>query len=186
MLRIAIPKQEQYDEVTDLFIYTEERTLELEHSLYSLSLWESKWKVPFFDDAKKVGSKSGEQILDYIKCMTINRDGIPDDTYLFITPEILKQIMTYIEDPMTATTFKERNATSKNHVAHNAQFITSELIYSFMFSLNIPLECERWNLNRLMVLIRCCQENNKSPEKMSKREVADYHRALNSARRRKR
>ena len=90
MLELVIPKSEQYDETRNLFIYTEERTIKLEHSLYSLSLWESKWKVPFIEDGK-VGSKTGVQILDYIKCMTINRDEIPDDTYSFITGEMFNR-----------------------------------------------------------------------------------------------
>lgn len=182
MLELIIPKSEQYDESRNLFIYTEERTIKLEHSLYSLSLWESKWKVPFVENGK-VGNKTGAQILDYIKFMTINREEIPDDTYSFITGEMFNEIKKYVEDPMTATTFSNRRGTSNNHVARNAQFITSELIYSFMFSLNIPIECEHWNLNRLLVLIRCCEENNRAPEKMSQREVVDYHRMLNQMRR---
>ena len=182
MLKVLIPKNEQYDEGKNLFIYTEERTLKLEHSLYSLSLWESKWKVPFIVEGK-ITDKTGEQVLDYIKCMTLNRDEIPDETYSFLTNEMFNEIIKYIEDPMTATTFSKRNVTSRNHVARNAQFITSELIYSFMFSLNIPIECEHWNLNRLLTVIRCCEENNKAPEKMTKQEVMDMHRKLNQQRR---
>lgn len=182
MLKLLIPKGEQYDEGRNLFIYTEERTLKLEHSLYSLSLWESKWKVPFIVEGK-IANKTGEQVLDYIKCMTLNRDEIPDETYSFLTNEMFNEIIKYVEDPMTATTFSNRNVTSRKHVAHNAQFITSELIYSFMFSLNIPIECEHWNLNRLLIVIRCCEENNKGPEKMTKQEVMDMHRKLNQQRR---
>ena len=53
MLKITIPNIEQYDEVRNEFISTKEQVLQLEHSLVSLSKWESKWCKPFLSKEEK-------------------------------------------------------------------------------------------------------------------------------------
>ena len=42
----------------------------------------------------------------------------------------------------------------------------SELIYWYMSQLGIPFECDKWNLNRLLTLIRlaAAKQNNQKPD----------------------
>jgi hypothetical protein len=173
MLQITIPAVEQWDEINQEFITTKEQTLQLEHSLVSLSKWESKWCKPFL--SKDI--KTYEETADYIRCMTITQNVDPD-VYKFITNENMKQVNDYIDAPMTATWFNE-DKTKRG----NSEQITSELIYYWMISLNVPFECQKWHLNRLLTLIRVCNVKNQPPKKMSRREVMSRNRDLNAARR---
>lgn len=172
MLEITIPGVELYDERTNEFIYYDDETLQLEHSLVSISKWEANWCKPFLHGK----DKTSEEILDYIKCMTIT-DGVPDDLYSRLTPENYSMINDYIGRPMTATTFPEDNNRT------NREIITSEIIYYWMVSFNIPFECQYWHLNRLLTLVRVCNVKNNPPKKMSQNEVLARNRALNEARR---
>jgi hypothetical protein len=173
MLRITIPAVEHWDEVKQEFIQTKEQTLQLEHSLVSLSKWESKWNKPFL--SKEV--KTNEETLDYIKCMTISQNVDPN-VYNCLTSEHIAQINKYIEAPMTATTFTE----DKNG-KRNREIITAELIYYWMIALTIPFECQKWHLNRLLTLIRVCNIKNAPPKKMGKKATASHYAQLNAARR---
>lgn len=172
MLVIDIPSVELYNEETEEFITTEECTLELEHSLISLSKWESKWKKPFISS----DNKTTEETIDYIRCMLLDED--KKDNIKYLTPKDIKKINDYISDPMTATTFYEEDVGSKKK-----EIITSELIYYWMVASNIPMECQNWHLNRLLTLIRICSIKNTPPKKMSKRDIMSRNKALNEARR---
>ena len=175
MLTIEVPiSPEGWDEVKNEFVDAKTQTLQLEHSLVSLSKWESKWHKPFYS---KVGMSS-EETLDYIKCMTLTKNVDPD-VYNHLTRENVKDVMDYIGDPMTATTFynEGKNATSR-------ETITSELIYYWMIASNIPFDpCQKWHLNRLITLIRVCGVKNNPPKKRSKRDIMSRNAALNAARR---
>lgn len=176
MLEIEIPNAEDFDELTEEFIQFEGVIICLEHSLKSISKWESIWKKPFLETKEL----SDEEILSYIKCMTITKN-VKDNVYMHLSADNVAEIKAYIEDPMTATVFTDRsdNKTSKK------EFITSELIYYWMAAQQIPFECENWNLNRLLVLIRICGIKNSPDKKMSKRELAKNNAALNAKRRAK-
>lgn len=173
MLRIVIPAVELWDEAKQEFISTKEQTLSLEHSLVSLSKWESKWCKPFLTKQKK----SFEETLDYIKCMTLTQNVDPR-VYKYLTNENIEEVNRYIEAPMTATRFLE----DKN-VKTSRETITAELIYYWMISLNIPFECQKWHLNRLLTLIKVCNIKNTPPKKRSKKEIMSRNTALNAARR---
>ena len=173
MLEITIPETEQWDELKQEFIYTKEQTLQLEHSLVSLSKWESKWCKPFLSKE----DKTFEETIDYIRCMTLNRH-IPDEVYGCLTRSSIKQINEYISAPMTATRFN-KDVTGRG----SREQITSELIYYWMIALNIPFECQKWHLNRLLTLIRVCNLKNQPSKKMSRREIMSRNAALNAARR---
>ncbi len=173
MLQIIVPEGEQWNEISETFIRVKEHVLQLEHSLVSLSKWESKWCKSFF-------SKEGmtlEQTIDYIKCMTVTKNVDPN-VYKFLTTKNIKEINSYIEAPMTATYFSDNNRKGSGR-----EQITSELIYYWMIALNIPFECQRWHLNRLLTLIRVCEVKNQPPKKMSRREIANRNAALNAKRR---
>jgi len=175
MLRITIPAGESYDSVNNLFIPEKEKSLTLEHSLVSLSKWESKWHKPFLS---RENNKTPEEILDYIRCMTLTQNVDPKDYYR-LGDEQIKQIKEYIDAPMTATTFSDDKKKGGRKTT-----ITAEIIYYWMISLNIPFECQKWHLNRLFTLIKVCNIKNSPPKKMSKSELASRNRNLNAARRR--
>ncbi len=172
MLEITIPRQSLWDEVNEEFIEFEAQTIRLEHSLVSLSKWESKWKKPFLSKQ----DKTREEITDYIRCMTTTQNVDPK-VYNFIDPFNMKKINDYIEAPMTATTFSNQDKSTSREI------ITSELIYYWMISLNIPFECQKWHLNRLLTLIKVCSIKNQPPKKMSKKDVMSRNAALNAQRR---
>ena len=171
MLKITIPEMEFYDEDNNEFIMFNEQVLQLEHSLVSISKWESKWHVPFLDGK----DKTLEQIIDYVRCMTITQNVKPE-VYNRLTEDNLKAINDYIENPMTATTFSDINQRPSREI------ITSEIIYYWMVSFNIPFECQKWHLNKLLTLIKVCNIKNSPPKKMSRQEILSRNRALNEAR----
>ena len=175
MLQITVPGVELYDEENNCFVYLKERTLQLEHSLVSLSKWESKWCKPFISKT----NKTDEEVRDYIRCMTITQNVEPD-VYNRLSQSNYDEIEKYINAPMTATTFREGRGGKKNH-----EIVTAEIIYYWMISLNIPKEFEKWHLNRLLTQIRVCNEKNTPGKKMSKSEIMKQNAALNQARRQK-
>lgn len=176
MLQIKVPGKEAWDEKSEEFISVPDTVLSLEHSLISISKWESKWHIPFLGKEEK----TSEQINDYIKCMTITPN-VKDEVYNCLTRQNINDVMAYINDPMTATTIKERDGGRRM----SREIITSELIYYWMVALQIPFECQKWHINRLMMLIQVCNVKNQPDKKMSKRSTAQQNAALNAARRQK-
>jgi hypothetical protein len=179
MLRITIPptQSEDWDEKNETFLYRpiqKEQTLTLEHSLISISKWESKWHKSFLHS-----EKTEEEIMDYIKFMTLTPNVDPE-IYNRLTSENIEQIKNYIMDPMTATTFSDVKTGKPNR-----EIVTSELIYYWMITLHIPVEFEKWHINRLLTLIRVCEIKNTPPKKRSAREIMNRNAALNEARRKK-
>ena len=173
MLQITIPGIELWDESREIFTQTKEQTLQLEHSLVSLSKWESKWGKAFLSKQEK----TYEETIDYIKCMTITQNVDPN-VYNHLSKSIIGKITEYIEAPMTATYFSKEQSSGNSR-----EQVTSELIYYWMIALNIPFECQKWHLNRLLTLIRVCNIKNQPPKKMSKRAIMSRNAALNAARR---
>lgn len=175
MLDITIPETELWDDRKETFIYVKEQHLKLEHSLVAISKWEAKYHKPFLFTR----DKTDEEILFYIKCMTVTQNVKPE-VYLCINEEHTRQIQEYIEDPMTATVF-----TDDNNKSTSSRFITSELIYCWMIFLKIPVKFEKWHLNRLLTLIRVCNVENQPRKKMSSADTARHYAELNEARRKK-
>lgn len=175
MLQIVIKPTEKFDEERERFIYTKGQTLLLEHSLVSISKWESKWHKPFLTDTPM----TPEETLDYIKCMTLTQN-VSDDTYLCITNEDIAAVNEYIKNPMTATWFSNEK-TKKG--PGTKEIVTSEIIYYWMITLNIPVEFQKWHLNRLLTLIKVCNLKNTPQKKMSRRELMSRNKSLNEARR---
>ena len=174
MLEITIPAVEAYDEINNEFVTViNEQTLRLEHSLVSLSKWESKWRKPFLTQTPK----TLEETIDYVKCMTITQNVDPM-VFNYLNTSHINQINEYIENPMTATTFSKEQGGKANR-----EQITSELIYYWMISLNIPVEFQKWHLNRLLTLIKVCSIKNQPPKKMSRNEILSRNAALNAQRR---
>lgn len=178
MLKITLPATksvELWDEVNEEYFWApaeKEQTLLLEHSLVSLSKWESKWCTPFLSK----NEKTEEETLDYIRCMTVSPN-TDRSIYNRLTIENIQQIKEYINAPMTATILPKR------HIKGSKEIVTSELIYYWMISMNIPFECQKWHINRLLTLIGICEIKNEPPKKVSRRETVNRYAALNAARR---
>ena len=173
MLAIEIPEREFYNEVTGEFDYVSKTTLQLEHSLISISKWESKWKKAFLDQENMPRA----ELIDYIRCMTLNQKVDPK-AYTVIPGQDITRVREYITDPYTATRIYDPRANPNGP----KQIITSELIYWQMIYFGIPFECEKWHLNRLLMLIRICSIKG-TDNQMSMEDIFKQNKALNAARR---
>lgn len=174
MLQIRVPDRSFFDDDTQTFVYLKGATLQMEHSLVSLSKWESKWQKPFLDK----NEKTPEEARDYYRCMTLTQNVNPE-VYLCITDDIAREIEEYINNRMSATWFSDDGKKTTSQT-----IVTSEVIYYWMTAYNIPFECQKWHLNRLLTLINVCGEKN-SPKKMSYNDSLKRNKALNAARRQK-
>ena len=173
MLQVIIPAGELYNDEIGEFVETKEQVLQLEHSLVSLSKWESKWKKPFLGKTKR----TNEESIDYIRCMTITQNVSPL-VYLVITNKTIEEVSKYVTDSMTATTFSKLE---EKRIFRET--VTAEIIYYWMIALNIPFECQKWHLNRLLTLINVCNLKNQPKKKMTPKQLMSRNRALNEARR---
>jgi len=174
MLQLEIPEREWFDEKTQEFIVCQKRVLQLEHSLLSISKWESKWKKPFLGKDDK---RTYEESADYIRCMTINTQSDPY-FYKALPRLVFTKVKEYIDDPMTATTFRNRRSGGKSG---KKETVTSELVYYWMTKFGIPMECEKWHFNRLMTLIRICEIKENAGQKMKRSDIYANNKALNAA-----
>jgi hypothetical protein len=172
MLKIIVPGEEHFDEKSQVFVTVGDTTLELEHSLVSLSKWESFYEKPFLGK-----EKTTEETLAYIKFMTLSQD-VPEEVYTKLSRSNLEDIQKYLDAKMTATWFSD-----KTNAPQSRDVITAELIYYWMTIFQIPFECENWHLNRLFTLIRVCNIKQSKPKKMSRSEIAARNRELNDRRR---
>lgn len=172
MLRLTITTAESFDERASQFVSSSSTVIELEHSLVSVSKWESKWEIPFLDNQEK----TDEQVLDYVRTM-FSGDVFPEDVVPKFEVEHFEAINKYINAKMTATWFSEQRQPASREI------ITAELIYYWMIALGIPFECQNWHLNRLLTLIKVCNIKNAPKKKMSFRDTAQRNRELNAQRR---
>ena len=181
MLTITIPEKEYLDEKTNTFITVKKQTLNLEHSLVSISKWEAKWTKPFLTEKQK----TMEEFIDYVRFMTLTQNVDPM-VYNGLTAENLKAIEEYIDAPMTATTFGNDKRKSPKTQSFKKEVITSELVYYWMIRFDIPVEFQKWHFNRLLTLIRVCDiKGNPEAYKMNKRAIYEQNASLNAARKAK-
>lgn len=173
MLKVTTAQREYFNEATQEFIDIPSVELTLEHSLISVSKWESKWKKSFLNTDKL----SDDEMADYVRCMTVGKEA-EWNVYRYLSPKAIRQIQQYMDDAMTATTFSDRK-----QYKHKKEIVTAELIYYWMIEAGIPFECEKWHLNRLLALIRVCNIKGTAGKKMSKRDIMKQNAELNAARR---
>lgn len=179
MISVTVPKSEVFDNKNQIFRRVQkETTIQLEHSLISLQKWEAKWKIPFLDSKEK----TLEQTIDYIRCMCLTTN-VKEDVFYCIPKSEMNRIAEYIEDPMTATTFAKKSPLSGRRGKRG--FITAEVIYFWMISLNIPSEYKKWHLNQLLTLINVINAETSSKKKRSKQEIMNEYRAINEANKKK-
>lgn len=178
MLTITVPAKEYYDEEANQFVEFNGGELHLEHSLVSLSKWESKWHKSFMDPPEN-DPITPEEMADYIHCMDLDQTSESQKLCDRLGVDQLRRINDYINDPMTATWFSDSDQ------RRGRQVITAEIVYCWMVMLHIPFECENWHLNRLLTLIRVCSEKMQPKKKMSKRAQYQQQRDLNAQRKAK-
>ena len=182
MIPIVVPAVDKFNEKTNEFLHYESQILQLEHSLLSISKWESKWKKPFplIQSVKERSKITPEEFIDYVRCMTLNQH-VDQDCYENLSKKNVEKIIGYINDPMTATWFSK-----KEHQKPGPHpIITNELVYYWMDINGIPKDCEKWHFNRLMTLINVHNEKNNPGKKRSPQEIAAQNRALNAQRKAK-
>jgi hypothetical protein len=172
MLRLEVVMTEGFDGTDGKFVSSDSVVIWLEHSLVSLSKWESEWEIPFLSTEEK----TTEHVVSYIRFMFVGED-FPEHIIPRFNKDHFEQINAYINKKMTATWFGE----TKNDPQR--EIVTAELIYYWMIALGIPFDCENWHLSRLLTLIRVCNVKNSKPDKIDRRQAATDRRALNEARR---
>lgn len=176
-MTIVIPPTERWNEETEEFERCDGVTLRLEHCLKAIRLWEAKWHKPFLADERH----TLEETLDYIRCMTFEPENADPYIFSFLTDDDINKITEYINDPATATTIYHHG---KGGPGGKKEILTAEVIYYMMVAQNIPVEFETWHLNQLLMLIEVCAiKNNPDKKKMQGKELAEYNRQLNAARR---
>ena len=172
-LILQLPARDLYAPKTNTFITTKATTVQLEHSLISISKWEEKWHKPYLSTTEK----TQEETLDYLRCMCLTQNVDPN-VFLTLDQPTVARIADYISDPHTATTFRRQNKKQSREI------ITNELIYFWMTSFNIPFDpCQKWHINRLLTLIEVASVKSQPPKKMGKKEWANERAALNAQRR---
>lgn len=172
MLEIRINGRDYFDEVNEEFISIPPTVIQLEHSLFSISKWEKKWHKPFVGKS----NKTEEELLDYIKCMTLNE--VDDYVYMFLTEKDVESIKEYMEDEQSATVFNE-----DENKTYSKKIITSEEMYSWLVNLQIPFEVQYWHLNRMTNLVRILNEQNSPKKKKSQEQILRENKARNAERR---
>jgi hypothetical protein len=178
MIQVFVgPIKGVYDEDKGTSIDLPRVKLRLEHSLISIAKWESKWKKPFLSK-NPVHEKTNEEVLDYIRCMTVGEEQ-PYIVYASIDSKDLIRIKEYIEDPQTATTIHD----IRNDGQPSSEYDTSETLYYKMFKLGIPLECEKWHINRLTTLMQVYGVKDDPDNKMSESEALAYQNKIMAERR---
>lgn len=178
MLRLSLPAIEIYNEQTEEFETLGGKTVELEHSLYTVAAWESKWKTPFAD--KK--GLTREQLLDYIMNYMCQTEGVDSTDWMTLNQQTIEKISDYMEDPSSATTISSHG---NRPGSSRREIVTAEVLYFYMAQFGIPFECEHWHLNRLMKLIDVCAIKNSPPKKMGRKEAAQMQARQNAAMRAK-
>lgn len=172
MLVLDVILDEKFSDELEKFVQNTFQ-LELEHSLASMSKWESFFEKPFLGKDEK----TLEETLWYVKAMVLTKD-VPPEVFDKLSSENFQTIYEYISSKRTATTFPDGGEKKPNR-----EVITSEIVYYWMIVHNINFECQHWHLNRLLTLIQVCNVKNAPAKKMSKAEAVAQHKKLNAERR---
>jgi hypothetical protein len=182
MLILKLEGEEYWDDNKQEFVYTDPVEVKMEHSLVSIYKWESKWHAPFLG---REHEKTPEEFVDYIRMMILSKNATDEVIRrIIISEKYLKEIEDYMKNPMTATKFSKSQQRAAK-INQGGEYITAELIYYWMVALQIPFECEKWHINKLLTLIQVCNLKNSPPKKMSKNDIYAQNKALNAARRAK-
>lgn len=175
MLELHLPETEFFDRANSKIIRVPEVTLHLKHSLLTLSKWETIWEIPFLGE----GKKTTEQLYSYVNIMA--GGDLDELTLSRLTSEHYEKLNAYLSSKQSATWFSE----SPNQ-RRSTQTVTSELIYFWMTTYNIPFECENWPFPRLMNLIRIASIKNDpdaGKKKRNKSQMLSERAMLNKKRR---
>ena len=185
MITLHAKEWETWDEKNEQFILHPAKDLIMEHSLAAIAEWEGKWKKPYLSSLKMY-EKTPEEVLDYFHCMILDKT-IPIEYLMQVDKDDFLKLKNYLEDSHSAARFskKEGSYGHKSGLSKNGEDTTAETIYYQMSQLNIPFECDKWNVNRLLSLINYCTLKQEPGKKMSERDIIKRNAMLNNIRRAK-
>lgn len=175
MLELHLPAEEVFDRKESKIYKLPEITLRLEHSLLTISKWETIWELPFLSEEKK----TNDQLHSYVSIMA--GGNLEEETLNRLGQSHYEKLNTYLNAKHSATWFSDPPNQRKS-----TQTVTSELIYFWMTTYNIPFECENWPFARLMNLIRIASIKNdpdKGKKKRNKSQMLSERAMLNQKRR---
>jgi hypothetical protein len=133
----------------------QEVVLKFEHSLLSLSKWESRTKRPFYTRDQKTPT----ELLEYFRDMLVSPEDDPDLVYL-LDPKQMDELGTYINAQLTASSVPREDP------KYNGEQTTSELIYYWLSQLKIPFHpTETWHLSRTLMLVQIASFKQQPPKK---------------------
>lgn len=163
MINITVPKRTVLNNETEKFTDIPEIVLPpLEHSLMAIAKWEARYQVPFLKNIQVLAQpKHVDKFLYYISCMSTKGE-IPMETLHCLSEQNILDITAYIGDPHSATLPYGTSSGGSGKPA------TAERIYASMAMYHIPMECQKWHLNNLLMVIDVCRENNEDPSKKQK------------------
>lgn len=172
-IEINFPDGELFDSSEQRFIIVPGGVYSFEHSLISLTKFESKYRIPLLDSKEK----EPNQLIDYISMMSLDPSFNPQ----LLTPETTTALLEYISDNPTATKIDQRGS------SRSSTYISSESIYASMAMAQVPFSAETWNLNRLMNVLAIIGERSdpKGQKKIPKSEVMSKYQSLNAQRKAK-
>ena len=183
----TIPEQKFMDRNTNAIITIPETHLKpmylkLEHSLRSMRNWEAEYERPF---SEEIENMSAEDLIGYIRCMTINTQK-DDDVYRQLSTNDLIRVSKYISRAMSA--WKIESDSKHLQRSRRRKKNTVEGIYYSMIQLGIPIiPCEDWHLGSLMALIDYFGRNGVAGREKPKtiREMRETWYRINEANRKK-
>lgn len=176
MIEINVPASSVVDPDTNrIYRVKKDQKIQLEHSLISIQKWESRWHIAYL---KRDHQKTYEQIIDYIRCMTLTPN-VADDVYYCIPDSELKRVAQYIDDPMSATRVHDAPPVKSFGIGQKQDVVTAEVIYYWMIAMNIPYECRKWHLQQLLTLIRVINAKNAPKKKRPMKDVLAEYRSIN-------
>lgn len=161
MLTLVIREPDLWDEEKAQFVLGKEHRYRLEHSLISISNWETEFERSFFNEPPT----TWEEQIAYVKAMTIKPE-LTDEMAKYITAADLVAVNEYINKKKSGSN-PHRDDKKKGS---SRSYLTTEQIYSWMVGFNIPFETAKWPFQRLWNLILFCEGQNKKPRKYSAKE----------------
>lgn len=174
MITIDLGSIEFFDGKENKFAYKDGGKVNFEYSLKAIYDWEGIHQKLFLK-----GNLTYDETVDFYTKMALTEKPLDAD---FMTDDVMELLAEYIKASHTATTFTQTQEGQNGNNHTRGKIYSSEELYALMFANNIPLEFEKRNLNRLLVVLRIIALHNNPPKKLSKQDILKQNRQLNAER----